>query len=145
MSEVSEDKIKAVASVLDGIAKGSKPFEMTIKDIGAFPKIDYLRVIWLGIENGEAETKKIAKGLEERIEKIGIPKEERAFSSHITIGRTRSTLNRESLIRELKNKQQDFSKEELGFAVSKITLFKSTLSPKGPIYEVLKETNLKTI
>jgi len=83
--------------------------------------------------------------LEEKIAQIGVPKEDRPFSSHITIGRLRSSLNRQKLVKVLLDLQPNFEKEGKEFLVTKITLFKSTLTPKGPIYDVLKEASLKTI
>ena len=118
-------------------------FYIHLCSIGAFPKLSYPKVIWAGIDKGDSETKEIAKELEERIEKAGIPKEDRPFSSHITIGRLRSYLNREKLVQNLENVMREFQTENLEFNVTEITLFKSTLTPKGPIYEILKEASLK--
>lgn len=120
---------------------------MRIFSVGAFPKIDTPRVIWIGVDKGDKEAKKIAKELEEKLQKLGIPGEERGFSAHITLGRTRSILGREKLTQALKTGMDRLFGEHPGlleFAVTKITLFKSTLTPKGPVYEALKEANLKT-
>ena len=144
LGEVDDEKLKRISKAIEEAAQENHPYKIRIHSLGAFPKIDYLRVLWVGAEEGDAETRKIAKELEEKIIKIGIPKEGRSFSSHITIGRIRSTLNRERLVKELKNMQEIFGKENLEFCASKITLFKSTLTPKGPIYEVLKKFSLKT-
>ena len=144
LGEVDDDKIEKINKIIDSVCAENNTYKIYISSLGAFPRIDYLRVIWAGVEKGDSETKKIAKELEEKIEKIGIPREARPFSSHITLGRTRSALNREKLVKELKSMQEAFEKEDLEFSVSKVTLFKSTLTPKGPAYEVLKEANLKT-
>ena len=143
LGEIDEPKKEKINSILDAVAKEKSSYKIRISSLGAFPKLNFPRVIWVGADQGDTETKEIAKILEEKIQKLGIPKEGRAFSSHITIGRTRSTKNREKLVQELKN-AADFSGSNLEFTVTKITLFKSTLTPTGPIYEVLKEANLKT-
>lgn len=80
--------------------------------------------------------------MEEKIAKIGIPKEDRPFSSHITIGRTKSNLGRDKLVAGLRGLENYFKEAPRELTVDKITLLKSTLTPTGPIYEVLKETNL---
>jgi 2'-5' RNA ligase len=143
LGEIDDEKFAKIVKIIEGVTKETLPFPMRISSIGAFPKIDYPRVIWTGVDKGDKEAKQIVKELEAKIEKLGIPKEERAFSSHITIGRTRSNLNREKLVAELKNLENKPGGENLEFSVTKITLFKSTLTPKGPIYEVLQEANLK--
>jgi len=144
LGEIDDKKLNKILLIIEDLANGRDTFSMRLSSIGAFPKIDFPRVIWVGIDKGERETEEIARGLEEKIAKIGIPKENRPFSSHITIGRTRSTLNREKLVQELFKLRDGFGRENLEFPVTKITLFKSTLTPAGPNYQVLKEASLKT-
>ena len=145
LGEVDEKKLEKIITILEEVAKNKNSFSLSISSLGAFPKLDYPRVIWLGIDEGDKESKEIAKELEEKIAKIGIPKEDKPFSSHITIGRTKSTLNREKLVQNLKTLAGGFGKRNLACRVTKIILFKSTLTPKGPIYEALKEASFKTI
>lgn len=145
LGEVDENKSTKINSILEEVAKDITSFKVRFCCVGAFPKIIFPRVVWAGIDAGDQETKVIAKVLEEKSEKIGIPKEERAFSSHVTIGRVKSPLNRDKLVQGLKNLENYFSAKNAEFLVFKIALFKSTLTPKGPIYEALKEANLKTI
>lgn len=145
LGEIDEKKLDEVSKIIDDIAKNKTTFAIRITSLGAFPKINYPRVIWVGIDKGDMETKEIANDLEEAIAKIGIPKEDRPFSSHITIGRLRSPQNRERLVKELNKLVDDFGKQNLEFSVTKITFFKSTLTPKGPIYDILKEAHLKSI
>ena len=161
LGEIDEIKLDKITRILEDTAKDKKPFYIRLSSLGAFPKINSPRIVWVGIDKGEKETKEIAKELEEKIVKIGIPKEDRPFSSHITIGRTRSSRNQEELVRNLNDLTHNFGQENLAlhkplagqsanycggleFIAAKITLFKSTLTPKGPIYEILKETSLKT-
>jgi 2'-5' RNA ligase len=145
LGEIDEKTSTKISSILEEVAKDTMSFNIRIACAGAFPKINSPRVLWAGVDKGDLETKIIAKALEEKIEKIGIPKENRAFSSHITIGRIKSSLNRDELIQGLKKLQKYFGAKGAEFCVYKITLFKSTLTPNGPIYEILKEANLKTI
>jgi 2'-5' RNA ligase len=144
LGERDDKKVKKIEEMLEEAANNHNGFNIRVSSIGAFPKISFPRVIWVGIDKGDNETKEISKELEEKIAKIGIPKEDRPFSSHITIGRTRSTLNRTRLVEELNKLVESFGKENLEFSVTKIALYKSTLTPRGPIYEILKEANLKT-
>jgi len=144
LGEIDDKKLDKVNQILDDVIKDKNNFYIRLSSIGAFPKINFPRVIWIGIDKGDMETKQIAKVLEERVAKTGIPSESRPFSSHITLGRVRSSLNRERLVKNLDNLVHNFGEENLEFLVDRITLFKSTLTPKGPIYEVLKEANLRT-
>jgi 2'-5' RNA ligase len=141
LGEIDAASSSKISRILQDITRDKNSFQLRISSIGAFPKINSPRVLWLGIDKGDSESKKIVKELEENIAKIGIPQENRPFSSHITIGRTRSASNRDKLVQNLENLAGNFGKlkENLEFSVKKITFFKSTLTPSGPIYEVLKE------
>jgi len=144
LGEIEERKLEKIIQIMEESVKDKGEFQVGLSSLGAFPKITSARIIWIGITRGDAGIKEIAKTLEKKLEKTGIPAEGRAFSSHITIGRVRSGLNRDTLAKNLNQFQDAFQEKELKLLVSKITLFKSTLTPKGPVYEALKEINLKT-
>jgi 2'-5' RNA ligase len=144
LGERDDKKVKRISEILDEVAKVHTAFQIQINALGAFPNLNSPRVIWVGIDQGDVETKNIFKDLEDLICKVGIPKEDRAFSSHITIGRTRSPAGREKLTQAITILGEEIGKVNLTFTAGSITLFKSTLTPKGPIYEVLKAANLRT-
>jgi 2'-5' RNA ligase len=145
LGEIDDKTKENVTKLMEDISKDKTPFYLNIASIGAFPRITSPRVIWVGIDKGDVKVKEIAKELEEKLSGIGIPVEDKPFSSHITIGRTRSSKNRKALVNNL-IALKDTAKEEIPeLYVDKITLFKSTLAPKGPIYEVLKEAPLGAI
>jgi 2'-5' RNA ligase len=125
-------------------AGAAHAFNIKLGGIGAFPSVQSPRVIWIGLALGHEEAKSIVLRLEDEFEKCGLPKESRAFSSHITLGRVLSRKNTD----QLKNIMLEIERSSAGslqeFKTEKITLFKSTLTPKGPIYEVIQETSLKT-
>jgi 2'-5' RNA ligase len=143
LGEITEDKSKEITGEIENIAGDTKAFFISLSSPGAFPNVNSPRVIWIGIDKGDLETKKIANRLEEKISELGIPREDKEFSSHVTIGRVKSALNRDKLVNTLKAVIPDFQNGP-EFPVTKITLFKSTLMPKGPFYEAIKEVNLKT-
>ncbi len=131
---IDEAKVKEVQEILSAVVKNFKPFALTLKGIGAFPKLDYPRVIWAGVNEGKSETELIAKELEDKLEKIDIPKEDREFHPHITLGRVKSPKNKDKLksIIEI-TKFEPCSK----INVDHLTLFKSQLSANGPTYTPL--------
>ena len=143
IGQADERKIPEIVMSLEETAKNQSLFTAAINAIGAYPTINSPRVLWAGIGQGDMEIIRIASKLEESIVKIGIPKETRQFSSHITIGRSRSSRKIAELTMAL-NKAAGLSQNGLEFIVSSLTLFKSTLSPKGPTYEALKVANFRT-
>lgn len=145
LGEIDEGTKEKVVDIIRKVAAQNPAFTAAISTFGAFPKIDYPRVIWAGLGRGDNESKKIAKEIEQELEKIGIPAEDRAFTSHITLGRVRSSKNRSKLVQELKELESELNPRLAGleFEVNAISLYKSNLSPKGPVYEVLHAASLK--
>lgn len=145
LGERDEKKVKEFMRILDEICPEENAFCASLSCVGAFPDLHSARVIWAGVDEGAARIAEIARELEEAIAKIGIPKDDRPFSSHITLGRTRSASNRDRLAEKIKNIGIDyFGRKEFKFKLHNVTLFKSTLTPRGPHYEALKTASLKT-
>lgn len=143
LGETNDKKIKDIASVVRQVAENNPGFTMRISGLGGFPDAESPRVIWVGIAKGGEEIKAVAADLEERVAKLGIPKEKRLFSGHITIGRTRSALNLGGLVQSIKDNAQKTG-EIAEFNARGITFFKSTLTPKGPTYEPIAQASFKT-
>ena len=139
LGEISEEKLQQVKLALEIIGKETRPFEISIKDIGAFPKIDHPRVIWVGLDKGVEESKTLAEKIDEELSKTGFAKESRPFAAHLTLGRVRSAKNRQALQQKIKNCQLSTVNCQL---IKSIALFQSKLTPKGPIYTKLHEARL---
>lgn len=136
LGEVDEARCANVKSALDEIAAGSKPFEISLKDIGAFPNIDYPRVIWVGLDKGAKESTELAVKIDDALSKLGFQKETRPFAAHLTLGRVRSPKNKQAL----KDKITGYELRVTGYEkVVSVYLFQSTLTPKGSIYTKLHE------
>lgn len=138
LGEVPEDKINEVFSATGKALEGSKKFTMSLKGMGVFPDFRRPRVIWIGAGSGEKELCNLANKIEEEMEKMGFPKEERKFSAHFTIGRVKSPKNIDSLMELVKS--TDFSTEEI--EVNEVVVMKSQLHPAGAIYTPLKKMTL---
>ncbi|MDP3142993.1 MAG: RNA 2',3'-cyclic phosphodiesterase [Candidatus Omnitrophota bacterium] len=135
------DKIETINQALQDVAKNHSSFEMAIAQLGAFPRIESPRIIWLDINQGKEILKNLAREIEEKISVLGFPKENRPFQTHITLARIKSSLNRIDLAKKLK----ETTPLPLSQRIDKITFLKSTLTPQGPNYEIIKEIDLKTI
>ena len=77
--------------------------------------------------------------LEEQLEKLGFAKADHPFKPHITLGRVKSSANLKNLIQTI---QQITFEGKTRQTFEKIILYKSTLTPQGPIYEALREFDI---
>lgn len=109
-------------------------------DIGLFPlsakKINIIpRVIWVGIEEKNNILKNFFNSMEEGLSEIGIPKENKGFSSHITLGRIKYLKDKRRLINLINSITiQNYSQK-----IESIELMESKLTPKGPYYSILHQ------
>ena len=139
LGETVEQKIPLIIQLLKEAAGGKRPFTVEIKDIGGFPSLESPKIIWAGIEKGKEELTLLALAVEDTLVKLKFPKENRAFSAHFTLGRVRYIKNRQSFQEKIRQIQFRPLTQE----VKSLILFKSTLTPKGPIYDKLGEACLK--
>ncbi len=140
LGDTPSHQLDSIAQTIRSITEQSSSYPLELTKIGAFPTIEHPRVVWIGVEEGKEETKKIAHSLEEKLQGIGFKKEDRGFEPHVTIGRVRSGLNRMALFKALKEFQIEAAMNQ---KANRITLFKSTLTSQGPIYETLGRFDLK--
>jgi len=135
-----EDKdIDKMLRLAEESVKGAGSFRLKLSGTGTFPEGKSPRVVWIGVAEGGERLKEIAEKLEEKLSKAGFRSEEREFSSHLTLGRVKDKKGVDLLIEKIKEgKEQVFGE----LVVDHINVMKSTLTPKGPIYERIKEVKL---
>ncbi|MDP3786189.1 MAG: RNA 2',3'-cyclic phosphodiesterase [Candidatus Omnitrophota bacterium] len=140
LGNIDTQKINEIEKILHEIAAGVEPFVLTLKGIGAFPKLDYPRVIWVEVESGAPQSEQLARSIEERLEGIGIPREDREFHAHITLGRVKS-LNNKDKLKETIEATKFEAKSVVD--VNHLTLFESQLTRDGSIYTPLFIAKMK--
>jgi 2'-5' RNA ligase len=84
IGEKSEEEADKIKSALETILADS--FEMNIRGYGFFPGARMPRVFWVGIE-AEANLASLAATVDQKLATLTIPREEHAFSPHLTLAR----------------------------------------------------------
>ena len=131
LGNVDEQRIPELTDIL--MKQEGTVFDIGLVGLGCF-RPQRPRVIWIGCTTGANQIiqHQQAIGRELRVHKF--PSEKRKYSPHLTVVRVRSGVNRIQLM-EIVN--QHTNKEFGSCQVKAIKLKKSTLTPKGPIYEDL--------
>ncbi len=88
IGEVPSETIDPIKAALARI-RLPDPVEMKFRNVGFFPNERRPRVFWAGIEAG-AELGALAAAVETFLEPLGIARERRAFSPHLTLARFES-------------------------------------------------------
>jgi 2'-5' RNA ligase len=111
-------------------------FDCQIHGLGVFPDLRYPRVVWAGITKGSTELRGIFDQLEPSLRQLGFRPDSKGFSPHLTLARVRTGRNKAQLGSFIQG-SADFA-----FGLVKadcLRLKKSVLTPRGPLYSVLKE------
>jgi 2'-5' RNA ligase len=84
---IGEKPPEAVDQIKQALARvRAEPFTVSFRGHGFFPTAKSARVFWVGIESGPALAS-LANAVDDVTASLGIPKEERAFSPHLTLAR----------------------------------------------------------
>lgn len=110
------------------------PFEVELRDLGWFPNERSPRVLWAGVHAGPA-LERLARNIEDRLMPLGIPKEDRAFSPHLTLARIKSPVP----LNRLRQKVEEIQPAAIGsFQVNQFCLFRSDPGSHSSIYRKLQ-------
>ena len=129
IGEVSLGKFEEIKKALTHIRLDA-PIYMIFRGTGFFPSQRRPRVFWAGIEAG-SELAALAGTVEATLENLGIEKEERAFSPHLTLARMESPKNLQAL------RQAIAAADSLDFGsdiASEFYLYQSVLKRSGAEY-----------
>jgi len=138
LGEVHNSRKDLISEKLRQAVIGIKRFEIDFEKIGVFPSEAAPRILWLGIGEGKIELENLAQKIENLFTEIDFKREKRPFSAHFTLGRFKSPQNNKKLFDIVKK----ITIEKISDVVEDVYLIKSTLSPRGPIYEIVEKFRL---
>jgi 2'-5' RNA ligase len=134
LGEIPQSTVENVKEAMSGIR--FHVFETEFFGLGAFPNLRRINVVWVGLKQGREQLDDIFRQLEPKLRQLGLPPDNKGFRPHLTIARVRTGLNKDALADYVASMQeQEFGKMQ----VTTVRLKKSTLTPKGPIYNTLHE------
>lgn len=136
LGEITEEKAHTVITKLKEICTAFTPFSVLLKGAGAFPSVNYMKVIWIGVESEEFYT--LSTLVDSGMAKLGF-RQERNITPHLTVGRVKAPGNKT----RLKEQVQALQDVDIGeMTVASVKLKKSELTRKGPIYTDIEDISL---
>jgi 2'-5' RNA ligase len=128
LGDISQDSLENVASSMLSIGDLFAPFEVRVAGLGAFPSPARPRVVWLGLEEC-APLLQLQAVLTEKLVSAGLPGDNRPFTPHLTLGRTRHRAPAADRVFER------YQAVPIGtLAVNNIVLFESRLQSGGAVH-----------
>ncbi len=131
LGETEAGRLSALREAFGFALAGVRPFPLSLAGLGTFPLKGRPRVIWIGIQQGAEEVKRIRGRIDETLLPLGFPRESRPFHPHLTIGRVKNVGRLDPLLASLR--ALDIG--EVGrMQVESVELMQSELHPAGAIY-----------
>ena len=149
IGEQKEEQVGAISERLRQIHSGT--IEIRMAGYGFFPTAKAPRVFWIGIHAG-TELAQLAGDIDEAVGELGVPREEREFSPHLTLARAgghgkrssgdprwRKDDRPNSVFSVLQKRLAKMGDPEFGtMTADKFILYQSQLSPTGSKYTKLE-------
>ncbi len=146
LGEVQPDKVETIINDLKNIK--FRQFPVFLDSIGIFPSENYIRVVWIGL-NPEEKIMELQQNIDESLKRLfkcqkskisdhaqkfyKFLTKEKDFKAHITLARVKYPEDKKSFLEQLRKIKIENKKIE----IKDFRLIKSTLNPKGPVYEDL--------
>lgn len=133
LGEVAPEKLGAIREALASMRSDS-PVTLEFRGLGFFPDELGPRVLWAGI-NASPNLKILAADIDSATEQLGIPREARPFSPHLTLARFEPP----GLPKKLRSALQENLAREFGsLHTRQFHLIESKLKPSGAEYTTLE-------
>jgi len=147
IGEFDDGRLNQVTKALSGIE--GQHFDLSFRSVGFFTARSP-RVFWIGIEAGY-ELKALASAVDSALAPLGVEREQRDFTPHLTLARTgsgrpqgsRADRNQPKMY-ELKARVEMMPPPDFGTMTAReFFLYLSKLSPKGAQYTKLERFPLR--
>lgn len=142
LGDVLQERIPSIEQALRSVTRLVPAFTCRLGGMGAFPNMRRPRVVWVGIQDTGTRLALLYTALGEALTTIGFRPERRPFSPHLTLGR----VSRRASPAEVQELSAILRQTEIGdlgpMPVHEVILFRSDLTPSGPIYTPLARHTL---
>ncbi|SEH17109.1 2'-5' RNA ligase [Natronorubrum sediminis] len=116
-----------------------EPFSARFGGLGVFPSLEYISVVWLGVEAGGDSLTRLHEAVESRTVAMGFEPESHEFTPHVTLARMEHAGGKELVQNVVREREPTVGKMH----VDSIHLTESTLTDDGPTYSSVDSFSLE--
>jgi 2'-5' RNA ligase len=142
LGDINPALIQDVLRAMKQPASGTVPFQLHLDGLGVFPNIRRPRVLWAGVGGDMDALEALQEKVEAAMEGLDFPRERRAFSPHLTLGRVRDTISAVARQRVGGLMSQASLDGADPWPVNGVHLMRSNLTPDGAVYTSLGSVSL---
>jgi RNA 2',3'-cyclic 3'-phosphodiesterase len=140
LGEASEEHLEEVSAAIERGVEESEvsPFVAQFGGLGVFPSLEYISVVWFGVEEGAGDLRRLHEAIEARTVGVGFDPEEHEFTPHVTLARMDHAGGKE-VVQEVVTGRAPVVGE---MHVEEVRLTESSLTPEGPVYSTVERFRL---
>jgi RNA 2',3'-cyclic 3'-phosphodiesterase len=138
---IPAEQIEEIQNALRQSIFSHHRFTLKAESLGCFPNISRARVLWVGLSGQTNELQKLKSGFDKILIPFGYKPEPRKFQPHLTVARFSQLSGAQRAV--LKERIEKYANLSAGnFAIEKIELMESRLSPRGASYHPVASFSL---
>jgi len=134
IGHVPDEHVKPVVEAV-GSPLELGAFDVALGQCGVFPPHGPPRVLWIGLDQGLLELRRLHEAFNDRLAPLGFEPEKRPFSAHLTLARMKDAPRGSAVV--VRDAVSRVRVAPLRSRISDVVLFQSRLSPKVALYEPL--------
>lgn len=143
LGNVPANKIDAIGQVMAESAAKISPFRLDVGQLGAFPNLKRVQVVWVGLGGELDKIRQLHKYLEASLSKLGFAAENREFSPHLTLARVGNEASLEERQRFGELITATGFETDSTITAKSIDLMKSQLTSRGAVYTRISSAELR--
>jgi 2'-5' RNA ligase len=141
LGEVADARVDEIAAALQEGVSGAGAFELRPEGVGTFGG-RRPRVVWVGVGGETSRLAALADRVEQAISPLGFPREQRAFSAHLTLARVREDASPAAREAIAAGGAAFRAPVFTSFRVERVSLMRSTLQRGGAVYDAVSVVEL---
>jgi 2'-5' RNA ligase len=129
LGQVADERLEALGTALGQAVGGVPCFRVELRRMGAFPSARRASVLWAWVDDVERGLNPLMEAIEATSERLGFPREQRQFTAHVTVGRSK----RGGV--DARRALDGFADREFGaMRVEEVHIYESRLGGEGSTY-----------
>jgi 2'-5' RNA ligase len=142
LGNIEPTMIEAITEAMAEAAQRIPPLTLDVQQLGAFPSLKRVQVVWLGLGGEIDKLAQLQKSIETNLARLNFAPEQRSFKPHLTLARVSNEASPDERQRfgEL-IADTSFETSQI-IRVDSINLMKSQLTREGAIYSRISSAEL---
>jgi len=142
LGNIAVDRTNEVTKAMSEAVQGISPFHLEVKELGAFPNLRRVQVVWVGISGEVDRLGQLQQRIESNLARLGFAPESRPFTPHLTLARLRNQASLDE--RQRLGELIAGTRFEVAYTikVDTISLIRSQLTREGAIYSRISAVGL---